>query len=92
MIRCTRRFGTLSVLDTSSYLHFNVHIKRVFERTLDKEKTEMLKTVGVMKKRCRKMLSYKQKKDDVVSGRSDERLEKVRGVDLMSYEMGSRSE
>lgn len=45
-----RRSRTLSVLDSSSYEHFNLNIKQAYEKTLQERRTRIIEMINVIKK------------------------------------------
>lgn len=52
-----RRLVTLSVLDVSPYIHFNVHIQQAYKTILPRRRKTVVKTVALMEGGYKRALS-----------------------------------
>lgn len=71
MVNDIRKFGTLFVYDSSSYEHFNVHMKKALRTTLLKRKTRIMEVLSVTERNYERALSSGKQKINETLRRKD---------------------
>lgn len=72
VVEYIQRFGTSSVLHSSPYEHFNVHIDQAYKRNLQRKRTKTIATVSLTERSYKRAVSYGKKENDGTLGRNDE--------------------